>query len=402
MIELARERGMVALPAALESVFAQVPVLEIEDVAVRRACDRVLAADVTAPSDLMPFARAAMDGYAVCDADGPGPFAIGSAVYARHGRSVAHRARTAVPIATGAPMPPGTTAVVPNEEALRTTGSVSFTTIPYAGQNVFPPGEDARRGETLLLAGRVLSPADLGLLAAAGYGSIGVRRRPRVAIICTGDELVPAGAPARRGEVHESNGVMLACSAERLGCEVIRERTVRDVAALVARELDEALQRADLVVTTGGASRGARDFVKSACSSAGVTMWFESVAIKPARPTGFGRRGHAAVFVLPGNPAAAYAAWHVLAVPYLLGLCGRTAEQRSFARLSADLHGKAGRHVFAFVELTERGGELVAQPLANQCSSLVRNGSRADALVMVPPSTRICPGGSLVEVFALR
>ncbi|HEY4433424.1 MAG TPA: gephyrin-like molybdotransferase Glp [Candidatus Cybelea sp.] len=396
---IADAAALISLPAAMELVAERIPVLGSEDVAVRRAAGRILAADVVAKDEIVGFARAAMDGYAVCAADGPGRFPITTMVYARHREQVVdHAPRTAVPVATGAAMPPGTDAVIPEEDVAAADGCISFDAAPVRGQHVFPPGEDARRGETLLRAGRCLSAADLGMLAAAAYGNVAVRRRPRVAILCTGDELVAPGETARLGEVPDSNGVTLAASAERLGCDVVIERRLPDDATLIAHAIGDALDRTDVVATTGGASHGARDFVKSACAAAGVRMAFDAVAMKPARPTGFGRRGDRAVFALPGNPAAAYAAWNVFAVPYLVALAGRKPATPAFAHLRAGVRGKSGRHVFVFVELAERDGRLEASPLDNQCSSLVRNGSRADALAVIPPDARECSAGSLVHV----
>jgi molybdenum cofactor synthesis domain-containing protein len=276
-----------------------------------------------------------------------------------------------------------------------------FAVDPAAGDHIFPSGEDARSGDLLLEPGRVLSAGDLALLAAAGFARISVFRRPRLALLCTGDELVDIATAPDLGQVRNSNGVMLSAAAEESGAEVVCEQVVADDRASIEDALRVAFSTCDVVLTTGGASRGPRDLVKEACERIGVRFAFTEVAMKPARPTAFGVLGEKAVFVLPGNPAAAFVAWHALARPFVMAVAMRRAVHGRRGTLGAAVRGKTGRCVFVLCDLRTTPESLVAVPLQNQCSSLVRNASRARALVVVPLGTEQLPAGAPVEIEVL-
>jgi molybdopterin molybdotransferase len=372
----------------------------VEEIPLRAARDRVLAAPAVAQDDIVPFARAAMDGFAVSSADGSGPLALAEPLLAGAARS-SHRRGTATPIATGAALPHGSDAVVCDEASVVRGNSVSFAVDPAPSDHVFPAGEDARRGELLLAPRRVLSSGDLALLAAAGFARVTVFRRPRVAVLCTGNELVDIASVPVCGEVRDSNGVMLIAAAEEAGAEVVCQRVIADDLASIEHALREAFSTSDVVLTTGGASHGPRDLVKEACERAGVRFAFTEVAMKPARPTGFGTVGTTAVFVLPGNPAAAYVAWHTLARPYLTAAAMRAPLPGQRATLGAAVRGKPGRCVFVLCDLRTADDRVVALPLDNQCSSLVRNASRARALLAVVPGIETLPAGDEVEIEVL-
>lgn len=391
---------LVSFTDAVRAVRAAVPQAGVEEVALRAARDRVLAEPAFARDDIVPFARAAMDGFAVHSEDGGGPLAVAEPVLAGAAGAL-HRRGTATPIATGAALPQGADAVVCDEASVVRGNSVSFALDPAPSDHVFPAGEDARRGDLLLAPRRVLSSGDLALLAAAGFARVTVFRRPRVAVLCTGSELVDIASVPGCGEVRDSNGVMLSAAAEEAGAEVVCERIIVDDLASIESALRAAFSASDVVLTTGGASHGPRDLVKEACEAAGVRFAFTEVAMKPARPTGFGTVGAKAVFVLPGNPAAAYVAWHVLARPYLTAAAMREPPTGRRATLGAAVRGKPGRCVFVLCDLRTTGERVVALPLDNQCSSLVRNASRARALLAVAPGVETLPAGAAVEVEVL-
>jgi molybdopterin molybdotransferase len=377
-----------------------VPRAAVEEVRLRAARDRVLAQPAFAPDDIVPFARAAMDGFAVHSSDGNGPLAVVAPAFAGFGGSD-HARGKATPIATGAMLPNGADAVVCDEDSVMSGGAVSFVADPAPGDHIFPKGEDARSGDLLLSPRRVLFAGDLALLAAAGFARVSVFRRPRVAVLCTGDELVDIARAPSLGQVRDSNGVMLSAAAEASGAEVVCERVIADDLVSIENALCAAFSTCDVILTTGGASRGPRDLVKEACERIGVRFAFTGVAMKPARPTAFGVLGEKRVFVLPGNPAAAFVAWHALGRPYLTAAAMRKPARARRGTLSAGVRGKAGRCVFVLCDVRTTSESFVAVPLENQCSSLVRNASRARGLIMVPLGTEELPAGASVEIEVL-
>ena len=397
---IASRPALVSFADALRAVLDTTPRAAVEEVSLRAARDRVLAQPAFARDDIVPFARAAMDGFAVHSSDGSGPLPVVAPAYAGPGNA-AHARGTATPIATGAALPDGADSVVCDEDAVVSGSAVSFVHDPEAGDHIFPIGEDARSGDLLLEPRRALSAGDLGLLAAAGIARVSVFRRPRVAVLCTGDELVDIATVPGLGQVRDSNGVMLSAAAEESGAEVICEEAILDDLASIEDALHAAFSTCDVVLTTGGASRGPRDLVKEACERIGVRFAFTEVGMKPARPTAFGVLGEKAVFVLPGNPAAAFVAWHALARPFITAAAKRKPTLTRRGTLGASVRGKTGRCVFVLCDLWTTPDSLVAVPLQNQCSSLVRNASRARAMIAVPLGTEELPAGATVDIEVL-
>jgi molybdopterin molybdotransferase len=363
--------------------------LGAESVAVGEAMGRVLAATLRASADLVPFARSAMDGYALRAVDAaPGAtLLVRGAAYAERAKPRAHEPHTATQVATGAPIPAGADAVVPVEEVVRENGAIRLSAGSVPGTHVFPPGEDARAGDELALTGTRLQAADVALLAAAGHARIPVFRRPRAVIVSTGDEIVdPTHTPAY-GQIRNSNAVVLAATLHDLGCEVVSAVHVRDDRTALGRTLASELTRCDLLVTTGGASVGERDLVKPLLRELGCAFAFDSVALRPARPTAFGVCSGTRVAVLPGNPSSAFVALHEFVRLAALGLagCGQTRLPRVRAMLAGHVHGKVERAyaVYATLRVPETG--FVATPLDNQCSALTRTAADADGFIVVPP-----------------
>ena len=398
---------MIGFEDARAAVVATARRLEPETIALADALDRVLADDAIARDDLVPFARSAMDGFALRAEDttgAPVELRVRAAVYAEAGEAFAHDPGTAVTIATGAPIPIGADAVVPIERVVVRGGAVLVASSVRAGDHVFPPGEDALRGDLLVASGTPLAPGMLGLLASAGFARVSVVRKPRVAIVCTGEELVGVAETPGFGQIRNSNGSLIAAAAARFGAEVVSNERVRDEEALVRAALARAFERADLVVTSGGASVGERDYVKAVLRSLGAAFAFDAVALRPARPTAFGRRGDALFAALAGNPAAAFVALHEFVRPAIATLAGnRTAAMpRIVARLDGRLHGKSRRTFLPFVRLHVDPSGFVAEPLDNQCSALTRTASDANGFAIVRDDVGdLGPGDALeVDVFA--
>jgi molybdopterin molybdotransferase len=394
----------VAFEDALEAIAAACAALEPETIALGEASGRVLARAAIAEDDLVPFARSAMDGYAVVAAEtlgAPLRLPVRGRAYAERGAVLRHEPGTATAVATGAPIPLGADSVVPFEEVAANGESIVLARGAAAGSHVFPPGEDARRGDVLARAGDALGPAVLGLLAAAGHATLEVVRRPRVALLTSGEEIVAVPVAPGFGEIRNSNATALAAALAGFGAKIVQNRHVRDDRAALKAALREAAASADLIVTTGGASVGERDFVKPVLDELGAAFAFRSVAMRPARPTAFAELGTARVAALSGNPAAAWVALHELVRAAAYGLAGRRERRlpRVSARLRGDLSGKGTRTYFAFAALhVDAEGRLEATPLDNQCSALTRTSVDASGFAVVEPGRGDVANGETVAV----
>ncbi len=373
-----------------------------ESVPLEGAAGRVLAGDIIASEDLVPFARSAMDGFALCSADLghlPATLPIAAAAFAAAGR-VVHRRGTATAIATGAALPAGADCVVPIEDVSVHEGTLVVRRPVASGACVFPSGDDARTGDVLLPAGTRLGPAGLGLLGAAGITQVHVWNKPVVAVICGGDELVAIDRKPAYGQIRDSNGIMLTAALEAAGARVASVQRLPDERHRVVAALAQTFERADLIVTTGGASVGERDFLKSACAELGVEFFFERVALRPAKPTAFGRRGTTFIAILPGNPAAAFVAMHEFVRVAVRRLSGHAEGRlpRVKAKLDGTLHAKPERHFAAFAALTIDRNGFSAKPLANQCSALTRTAATANGFIVIPPGQHVYASGDDVAV----
>ncbi|MDQ2816853.1 MAG: molybdopterin molybdotransferase MoeA [Candidatus Eremiobacteraeota bacterium] len=376
-----------------------------EIVSIERALNRIAAQDVRSDDDIVPFARAAMDGFAISSADTLGADAggvrlpVAATTYAGDDK-LHHRPRTATAIATGAVLPLGADAVVAIEDTHAAGEAVVIPSGVPAGCHVFPPGEDARRGDHLVGRAERLGPGAVALLAAAGKSSISVFRRPRVALVCTGDELVAVHERPRLGQIRNSNASLIAASVWALGADVVSVQRCCDDRKALESAMAAALGEADLLLTTGGASNGPRDFVKDTLAALGAQFAFDSVALRPGKPTAIGRIRRAWVGVLPGNPAAAFVAFTTLVRPLMARLSGRIARdpETVSARLRAPMHARAGRQHFVFAKLGHDRSGFWAQPLGNQCSALVATAARADCLIALEPDNRDLSGGEAVWV----
>lgn len=406
---VARESaGRVSLREARAEMFAAATPLPIEECSLPDARDRALARTIRSREDLIPFARSAMDGYAVRAAETAGaaavPLAIPvrGAIYAGDLPS-ALAPGTAMAISTGAPLPLGADAVVPWEDVDVRGEAIVLHTVVEPQAHVFPPGDDARRGDVLVREGEILTAARAAMLASAGVAQVAVHRRPRVGIICTGDELIAIDAQPLTGQIRNSNATMLALHATHDGAEVVTLARVADTDAALRPALRDAIASCDLVITTGGASTGERDLVKAALASLGGRFAFTSIAMRPGKPTGFARANGALVAVLPGNPAAAFVAYVTLVRGVVRRLSGRTdaVPPRISARVEGSLHAKRDRDFLMFGALRHDGAHFVVRSLENQCSSLVRTSADANALIHVPPGSATYATGSELGVEVL-
>ena len=383
---------------ALDEILGSVRRLADEPAAVGPGlARRVLAADAVAAVSLPPFATSAMDGYAVRAGElGDGPVPVAFRIAAGD-RPQALPAGAVAAIATGAPVPEGADSVVPIEDATERDGGL-VAQPPAVGDAIRPAGSDILAGHVVVAAGAVLGPASLAALAAAGVGQVRVSERPRLAALATGDELRAAGQPLEPGQIYESNLTAVAVQTERCAGRVVRSQTVRDDRAATVQAFAEALESADVVVSTGGVSVGPHDHVKPALEAAGVREVFWRISHKPGKPLWFGV-GEAGqlVFGLPGNPVSSLVTFELFVAPALWAMQGATPPARAVGRLVAPVLRLRNRdHAMRCSVVPSPEGMLLV-PQEAQDSHLIAHAAAADAVAIVPAGEGDEPAGSLLE-----
>lgn len=375
-----------------------------ESAVLGEAHGRVLGVDVHAPHPLPPFANSAMDGFALRGADlpveGERVFMLAGDVFAGATSSPSVGAGRCVRITTGAPIPPGADTVVIKENVSVIGDGVVVRAGAKPGSNVRAAGEDYATGDLAFAAGTPLDAAQLAVLAAFGIDRVAARRRPRIAVIATGDELVPAGRTLGFGQIHESNAVMLAALTRESGADVVAQRCVRDEPDALRAALLEAAADADVVITSGGVSAGEADHLPRVLSTIG-DIHFHKVRLKPGMPTLFGQIGACLYFGLPGNPVASAVTFRVFVRFALRALLGITAvPEPDHARLDESLHKRHARAEFARCSLrTDGDGVRWATLHAHQGSGMLRGLAESGALALLPEGEREYRRGEVVTLW---
>jgi molybdopterin molybdotransferase len=392
---------LISIDEARGRVLDAVRPLAAEDVPLGDALGRVLAEDVRSPIDVPPFDSSAMDGYAVV----AGPEAELEVVgESRAGRPAEQRVRpgAAIRISTGGALPEGATAVVPverSEAVAAEAGERVRVGASSPGDNLRRAGEDVRAGSVVLAAGTPLGPAELGVAASVGRGSLRCSRRPRAAVLVTGDELTEPGRPLGPGGIYSSNGWALAAQAERAGALVVARATVPDRADETREALAGALGSADVVIVSGGVSVGPHDHVKPALAELGVEERFWGVRLRPGKPTWFGTVGETLVFGLPGNPVSAMVGFHLFVRPALAAMQGADpAATRSLATLDEPIARHPNREQAVRVRLEAAGDGWHAGATGPQGSHMLTSMLGAAALARIAPGEGEVPAGARVEV----
>jgi molybdopterin molybdotransferase len=397
---------LISINDARRLVLDAVSPLTAEPVALDDALGRVLAEDVTAAGDVPPFPCSAMDGYAVMAGDAGRRLAVVGE--SRAGTPSAHHLAEgeAIRISTGAAVPAGATAVIPQENVVADgDGAIETAADVAPGEHVRGPGEDMREGTVVLTAGTQLGPVALGAAAAAGVGTVTAARQPRVAVLCTGDELRAPGEPLGPGEIHNSNAPMLTGLAQRLGAITAPALRLPDDRAATTAGIGAALSESDVVIISGGVSVGPHDHVKPALDALGVAEVFWSVSLQPGKPTWFGvpADGHPLVFGLPGNPVSAVVTFSLFVAPALAALQGAPspAPPRPTAVLAVDVRRNPRRDQMIRVRLQDEGDVVRAHPNGAQGSHILTSLLGADALGLIPAGEGTVPAGETISLHAL-
>jgi molybdopterin molybdotransferase len=400
---------MLSVEEARERILAHMRPLPAERVALTEALGRLLAEDAVAHDDLPPFANSAMDGYALRSEDAAGASPQSPRELRLAGEVPAGSVfegvvgpGEAVRILTGAPLPAGADAVLQQELTEVGGGRVRLLAEAPAGNNVRPAGDDARRGQTLLSAGSDIGPSEIALLAAGGVHPVAVARRPRVAILSTGDELAPLGEPLRPGQIRESNGPYLVAAVLRAGGEPAPLGVARDREEEIRAALGRA-RSADLVLTSGGVSVGDYDLVKRILGEQGsIDFW--RVNMRPGKPLAFGLLGETPLLGLPGNPASAAVTFELFGRPAIRRMLGARQVERPLVEVvyrGEDLP-RADRRHFVRVRLASDRGTLVATTTGAQGSHLISSLRGASALLVVYEGEGVVRSGDIAPALLLN
>jgi molybdopterin molybdotransferase len=392
---------MLSVDDARVRILEAARLIDLEEVALDRCLGRVAGSTVRAEIDVPPFANSAMDGFALRAADAPGPLPIVGEVAAGRADLPLLAPGTALRIMTGAPLPPGADTVVPLEEATERDGQVRLPAPLSPGRHVRGKGHDTRSGEELPL-GAPMAAADVAVLASIGVARVAVRRRPVVAILSTGDELVAPGEPLRPGTIYDANAPALAAAVREAGGEPLTLPPVPDTAGEVEERLRDAAARAQLVLTSGGVSVGRHDHVRDAIARLGsLDLW--RIAVQPGKPLAFGSIDGTPVMGLPGNPVSALVTFELFARPLIRAMLGLHADGRIHVRAEATerMPTDPPRRAYLRVRLARSDDGYRAQLSGGQGSSQLRALSAANALLVIPEGIAATQPGERYEAIVI-
>ena len=389
-----------ALSRLLESVAPTAP----EMTPLADAAGRALAADLAARRTQPPFAASAMDGYAVRAADAGRGAKLQVVGESRAGLRFqgALQPGQAIRIFTGAPVPEGADAILIQENAVPMGDLVSVEEAVESGRFIRPAGLDFRQGDILLRQGQILHPRALALAASMDFPELPVRRRPTVAILSTGDELVPAGSAAGPDQIISSNSIGLAATVRLAGGVAVDLGIAPDSREAIGAAIDRAAG-ADILVIAGGASVGDHDLTGPVLAAKGMALDFWRIAMRPGKPLMVGRLHATRVLGLPGNPVSALVCAELFLKPLIWAMLGIPSEQPLiWARLGAPMAANDGRQEYARARITTSDAGPIATPYSRQDSSMLAALAAADALIVRPPHAPALPAGEAVPVLLLR
>jgi molybdopterin molybdotransferase len=384
---------MISVEEALERILAEIAPLNVTRVSLSDSLGLVLAEDVIAQEDMPPFANSAMDGFALLSQDsqprdGQSPrLRVTGGVAAGYVADHAVEPGTAMRIMTGAPVPPGADTVI-QVELTRSAGPesewVEILQAVTPGNNIRPAGEDIRRGQTVLSRGMEIGPWEIGVLATLGWASVPVIRRPRVAILGTGDEVIDVDEPLKPGKIRNSNSYLLEAAVRQAGAEPQRLGVARDTVESLREKFTEAI-RSDLIITSGGVSVGDFDLVKDIMTEQGE-IHFWRINMRPGKPVAFGHIGTIPLLGLPGNPVSAAVTFELFGRPVIRKMLGHTRLVRPQVDVVVEdgVSERVMRRHYVRAHVEWRDGRFVAHTTGNQGSNITTSLLNANALVIVP------------------
>ena len=401
---------MISVAEAIQIVRQQTRPLPTERVKLEHVLNRILAEDVIADSDLPPFDRAQMDGYAVrAEETTTAPVRLRIAGESAAGRGWHQELKEgeAVRIMTGAPVPIGADSVQQVEltHELKDGTVVELLESVGLGKSIVKRGSEVQAGETVLQSGTSINAAMMAVLAAFGYAEVAVAQRPRVGVLATGTELVSVNEKPGQDQIRDSNNYSISAYAQLTGALVERLPLARDETSVLTKQIAQAMEKCDVVITSGGVSMGVYDVTKSALHELGAEIFFERVALRPGKPTVFARLPNGTlVFGLPGNPVSVAVTFNLFARTALLAMQGMSepALKHESALLARSVKGNVDRESYLPAQLTTNDdGELIAFPLKWGGSSDFVAFALTTALLIVPPGTKTLEANSLVRVLRL-
>ena len=402
---------MIPVSEAIDLVKAQVTPLPAESVSLEQSVGRFLAGDVAADSDLPPFDRSQMDGYALRADDvklTPARLKIVGESAAGRGWRQEMLAGEAVRIMTGAPVPKGADSVQQVEltREISNGNEVEILEPVTLGRSIVHRGDEIKQGDIVLRAGERINSAAVAVLASFGYARVEVGKRPRVSVLATGSELVPVDEQPGADQIRDSNNYSIGAYAVEAGAEVELLPLAGDDTEILKRQIHEAASRSDIVITSGGVSVGVYDFTKTALRELGAEMFFERVRLRPGKPAVFARLPDGPLFFgLPGNPVSVSVTFSLFARPAILAMQGaaQTELQTASAVLGRAVKGSTGRESYLPATLkTDENGRLIAEPLKWGGSSDFVAFVRATALIVVPQDVRTVEAGTVVRILHLQ
>ncbi len=388
----------ITITEALALIYRHTPVVDDEWIPIEEAVGRIIAEDLTAKLDLPRFDNSAMDGYAVKVADAGKTVSCDTSIFAGDHATLKVVEGMAIKIMTGAPIPEGCDAIVPVEQV---TVDGAIITLPEGIKHdafIRWAGEDIKSGTPFLRAGERVSAYTIAMLASQGMSHIKVKRKIRVAVFGTGDELRPHFESIEPHQLYNSNTPMFLARAKELGCETQYIRSSKDTMHALQDAIGQALH-ADIIITSGGISMGDKDFTKAAFASVGMQLFFEGVEIKPGKPTAFGKIGDTVIINLPGNPLASMVNYELFVRAAIRKMSGLKAFYHNTIKtpLKEDLHLKKGKYT---VKLGRFDGKSFA-PVALQMPGMVSPLQAADAMIITLPEVESLTKGTIVNMIPI-
>ena len=399
---------MISVTDAIKIVLGQVLPLPAETISLETARGRYLAEDIVADTDMPPFDRSQMDGYAVRSDDlraVPTRLKIVGESAAGRGWHQEMKSGEAVRIMTGAPVPAGADSVQQVELTREADGEVEILEPVALGRSIVRRGSEIKAGATVMNAGERITAATMAVLASFGYAQVKVGRRPKIAVLATGSELVAVDQQPGQDQIRDSNNFTIGAYAELAGAEVERLPLAGDDSALLSNQIAAAVERSDLLITSGGVSVGAYDFTKPALRELGAEFFFERVALRPGKPTVFARLPNGTLFFgLPGNPVSVSVTFNLFARTAILAMQGASHPelQADWAVLARDVKGAKARESYLPGSLsTTNDGVLTVEPLKWGGSSDFVGFVRATSLIVSPADVGTIEAGTRVRVLHL-